>query len=243
MCVTLLSSGGAIALRHKHPRSSKRSVSLRCAESSSFVIQTRMVSWTALNLMNSKCVKMSPCFCAETNHPQEKVLQSASTNARARGYQRDGLGTHCGRCEKWRPDRGRLPVPTYLFHSIRTARNDVDCAKNIRIWRRSETHRGVPVPEVCPRTASSRSCFTYYSRFDVPHDCTVELSPLGVKFLTEIFNAYDKVIRYKISSLSYAQRCSLGPRWRSEPNRIARSFQHISRQSMGQKQVPRHNRL
>lgn len=27
----------------------------------------------------------------------------------------------------------------------------------------------------------------------MPHDCTVELSPVGVKFLTEIFQAYDKV--------------------------------------------------
>ena len=31
------------------------------------------------------------------------------------------------------------------------------------------------------------------SRFDVPHDSTVELSPLGVKFFTETFQAYDKV--------------------------------------------------
>ncbi|KIP10221.1 hypothetical protein PHLGIDRAFT_85427 [Phlebiopsis gigantea 11061_1 CR5-6] len=31
-----------------------------------------------------------------------------------------------------------------------------------------------------------------YPKFDVQHDCTVELSPLGVKFLTETFQAYDK---------------------------------------------------
>lgn len=31
-----------------------------------------------------------------------------------------------------------------------------------------------------------------YPKFDVPHDCSVELSPQGVKFLTEVFNAFDK---------------------------------------------------
>ena len=30
------------------------------------------------------------------------------------------------------------------------------------------------------------------SRFDVPYDCSVELSPLGNQFLTDIFEAYDK---------------------------------------------------
>lgn len=30
-------------------------------------------------------------------------------------------------------------------------------------------------------------------KFDVPSDCSVELSPLGNQFLTDIFEAYDKV--------------------------------------------------
>ena len=30
-------------------------------------------------------------------------------------------------------------------------------------------------------------------RFDVPYDCSVELSPLGNQFLTDIFESYDKV--------------------------------------------------
>ncbi len=30
-------------------------------------------------------------------------------------------------------------------------------------------------------------------RFDVPYDCSVELSALGNQFLTDIFEAYDKV--------------------------------------------------
>lgn len=32
-----------------------------------------------------------------------------------------------------------------------------------------------------------------HDRFDVPYDCSVELSPLGNQFLTDIFEAYDKV--------------------------------------------------
>lgn len=32
-------------------------------------------------------------------------------------------------------------------------------------------------------------------RFDVPSDCSVELSPLGVKFFTETFEAFDKVTK------------------------------------------------
>lgn len=31
-------------------------------------------------------------------------------------------------------------------------------------------------------------------RFDVPYDCSVELSAMGNQFLTDIFEAYDKVI-------------------------------------------------
>ncbi len=30
-------------------------------------------------------------------------------------------------------------------------------------------------------------------RFDVPYDCSVELSALGNQFLTDIFESYDKV--------------------------------------------------
>lgn len=30
-------------------------------------------------------------------------------------------------------------------------------------------------------------------RFDVPYDCSVELSPLAYKFLTELFEVSDKV--------------------------------------------------
>lgn len=35
---------------------------------------------------------------------------------------------------------------------------------------------------------------TLQSRFDVPHDCSVELSPKGYQFFTDIFETFDKVI-------------------------------------------------
>ena len=34
---------------------------------------------------------------------------------------------------------------------------------------------------------------TYRPRFDVPYDCSVELSPKGYQFLTDIFVTFDKV--------------------------------------------------
>lgn len=33
----------------------------------------------------------------------------------------------------------------------------------------------------------------FFLRFDVPADCSVELSPLGYQFFTEIFEIFDKV--------------------------------------------------
>jgi hypothetical protein len=42
------------------------------------------------------------------------------------------------------------------------------------------------------------------SRFDVPYDCSVELSPLGNQFLTDIFEAYDKVCRPKYRVLLFS---------------------------------------
>lgn len=33
----------------------------------------------------------------------------------------------------------------------------------------------------------------YLPRFDVPSDCSVELSPLGYQFFTDIFETFDKV--------------------------------------------------
>lgn len=34
---------------------------------------------------------------------------------------------------------------------------------------------------------------TMFCRFDVPYDCSVELSPAGYQFFTDIFELYDKV--------------------------------------------------
>lgn len=48
-----------------------------------------------------------------------------------------------------------------------------------------------------PKCVTSNARPTFCSnvhRFDVPYDCCVELSPHGVKFLTETFHAFDKVI-------------------------------------------------
>lgn len=35
------------------------------------------------------------------------------------------------------------------------------------------------------------------SRFDVPPDCSVELSPLGYQFFTDVFETFDKVCGFR----------------------------------------------
>ncbi len=40
-----------------------------------------------------------------------------------------------------------------------------------------------------PRAYESLTVF----RFDVPHDCSVELSPKGYQFFTDIFETFDRV--------------------------------------------------
>lgn len=37
---------------------------------------------------------------------------------------------------------------------------------------------------------------TYHIRFDVLHDCSVELSPKGYQFFTDIFETFDKAISH-----------------------------------------------
>jgi len=40
---------------------------------------------------------------------------------------------------------------------------------------------------------------TLFGRFDVPSDCSVELSPLGYQFFTDIFEIFDKVVPNSIA--------------------------------------------
>lgn len=42
---------------------------------------------------------------------------------------------------------------------------------------------------------------TYQFRFDVPHDCSVELSPKGYQFFTDIFETFDKATSYTMFSI------------------------------------------
>lgn len=42
--------------------------------------------------------------------------------------------------------------------------------------------------------------------FDIPSDCTAELSPRGYQFFTDIFESFDQVSRNKLSAPSKARR-------------------------------------
>lgn len=74
----------------------------------------------------------------------------------------------------------------------------MDCLTEIRLRRRSKAYGKLPLPEVSSQLFSvpRRIELTLErARFDVPSDCSVELSPLGVKFFTETFEAFDKVTK------------------------------------------------
>lgn len=72
----------------------------------------------------------------------------------------------------------------------------MDGTAAVRIRRGSPVDRSLPISKV----SAARSSPCVYPdrltrlllRFEVPHDCSVELSPLGYKFFTDIFEAYDK---------------------------------------------------
>lgn len=74
------------------------------------------------------------------------------------------------------------------------------------------------------------------SRFDVPYDCSVELSPLGNQFLTDIFEAYDKVC-CRITS----QADEAGPRWCTITERAGRPLFNITGQPMAGTWLPRYD--
>lgn len=68
----------------------------------------------------------------------------------------------------------------------------MDCPTEIWLWRRSSVNRRLPLSQVrLIILFVFMGKLTVY-RFDVPHDCSVELSPNGYKFLTDLFEAFDK---------------------------------------------------
>ena len=50
---------------------------------------------------------------------------------------------------------------------------------------------------------------TYRFRFDVPHDCSVELSPKGYQFFTDIFETFDKAISHAKFPIKCIAHCRL----------------------------------
>lgn len=60
-----------------------------------------------------------------------------------------------------------------------------------------------------------------FSRFDVPYDCSVELSPLGYQFFTDIFETFDKVRVCNNRELTRSNIfITTGPGWGSQYARI-----------------------
>jgi hypothetical protein len=71
----------------------------------------------------------------------------------------------------------------------------MDGLAQIRIRRRYATDRGLSGAQVSPEAAflPLRRLIGTVLRFDVPYDCSVELSTLGYQFFTDIFQIFDKV--------------------------------------------------
>jgi hypothetical protein len=78
-------------------------------------------------------------------------------------------------------------------------------------------------------------------RFDVPYDCSVELSPLGYQFFTDLFETFDKVPSVSRYNWAAANVSTSGSRRGAENGRVRPSFQHFSRESLGNAKVPRHH--
>ena len=77
-------------------------------------------------------------------------------------------------------------------------------------------------------------------RFDVPADCSVELSPLGYQFFTDTFEIFDKVYHIARYILVIFKEFDLGPGWSSQNVGARRGFQYVTGKSMGTAKVPRH---
>ena len=92
-----------------------------------------------------------------------------------------------------------FPLPSHHLCSARADGDDMDRSQEVWIWRGPGADRRCLESEVSflvTRSARQRQRDLY--RFDVPGDCSVELSPLGNQFLTDIFEAYDRVSRLTI---------------------------------------------
>lgn len=76
----------------------------------------------------------------------------------------------------------------------------MDSAEKIWVCRRSNFDRIISATKVRFVLSLVYQLFLVFSfcRFDVPPDCSVELSHLGYQFFTEIFEIFDKVVTFLV---------------------------------------------
>lgn len=68
-----------------------------------------------------------------------------------------------------------------------------------KVWLRGgpSINGSIPLSQVSPAVIHINSVnLTSSHRFDVPSDCSVELSPLGYQFFTDVFEVFDKVLSF-----------------------------------------------
>jgi hypothetical protein len=95
--------------------------------------------------------------------------------------------------------RGRVSIPPYRIYKAGPGRDDLDCFEAVWVCGRFEVNRRMAGAQVS--CIFSILCFglNFTLRFDVPHDCSVELSPQGYQFFTDIFQIFDKVCTRKVA--------------------------------------------
>lgn len=121
------------------------------------------------------------------------MLRCTVANARARRDQGDGSTAWSRDGHRRWPHRSRVPVPQHHLYPRWPPGNNLDYPQIIRLWGRPETCRVLPIPEVIGSyIVQIVVVLTESFRFDVPYDCSVELSHLGYQFFTDIFMMFDK---------------------------------------------------
>lgn len=88
------------------------------------------------------------------------------------------------------------------------------CPQKIRLWGGPSINGSIPLSQVSPAMIHINPAdLTSSHRFDVPSDCSVELSPLGYQFFTDVFEVFDKVLSFLSVARGRAHKWLSGQRW------------------------------
>lgn len=155
-----------------------------------------MAFLTPRNWMNSKCVSSQINFKFLADFNLEKMLWRSPSITRTRRYQSHGARARRGWSARWRIDRDWFLVSSYDIHSARQAGDDMDGVEKVWVCRGPNIDRIIFTTQVRLSYDEIWCTKPLPCRFDVTPDCSVELSPFGHQFFTELFEIFDKVVTF-----------------------------------------------